>query len=191
MSSGAACPNLLRSAMLVTTSGVNISGISQVPHWGRDKMAAISQTTLSNAFSWMKMILLLPISLKFVPKGPINIIPALIEIMPLSEPMLVSLLTHICITRPEWVNTGNLFIYKCLDIVIINSLGIARSFACNLDLKITNTLQWMIWHNPTSQFLRIHSSAVRSLIVRFRKVLKAQLRCLNFVSIRSEILADV
>ena len=25
-------------------------------HWGRDKMAAISQTTLSNAFSWMKML---------------------------------------------------------------------------------------------------------------------------------------
>ena len=24
-------------------------------HWGRDKMAAISQTTHSNAFSWMKM----------------------------------------------------------------------------------------------------------------------------------------
>ena len=25
-------------------------------HWGRDKMAAIFQTTLSNAFSWMKML---------------------------------------------------------------------------------------------------------------------------------------
>ena len=25
-------------------------------HWGRDKMAAVSQTTLSNAFSWMKML---------------------------------------------------------------------------------------------------------------------------------------
>ena len=25
-------------------------------HWGRDKMAAISQTTLSNAFSWMKVL---------------------------------------------------------------------------------------------------------------------------------------
>ena len=25
-------------------------------HWGRDKMAAFSQTTLSNAFSWMKII---------------------------------------------------------------------------------------------------------------------------------------
>ena len=24
-------------------------------HWGRDKMVAISQTTFSNAFSWMKM----------------------------------------------------------------------------------------------------------------------------------------
>ena len=51
------------------------------------------------------------ISLKFVPKGPINNIPALVLIMawrrpgdkPLSEPMMVSLLTHICVTRPQWV----------------------------------------------------------------------------------------
>ena len=52
------------------------------------------------------------ISLKFVPKGPINNIPALGQIMawrrsgdkPLSEPMMVSLPTHICVTRPQWVN---------------------------------------------------------------------------------------
>ena len=51
------------------------------------------------------------ISLKFVPKGPINNIPALVQIMawrrpgdkPLSEPMMVRLLTHICVTRPQWV----------------------------------------------------------------------------------------
>ena len=51
------------------------------------------------------------ISLKFVPKGPINNIPALIQIMawrrpgdkPLSEPMVVSLPTHICVARPQWV----------------------------------------------------------------------------------------
>ena len=51
------------------------------------------------------------ISLKFVPKGPINNIPALVQIMawrrpgdkPLSEPMMVSLTTHICVTRPQWV----------------------------------------------------------------------------------------
>ena len=53
------------------------------------------------------------ISLKFVPKGPINNIPALVQIMawrrsgdkPLSEPMMVSLPMHICVTRPLWVNT--------------------------------------------------------------------------------------
>ena len=51
------------------------------------------------------------ISLKFVPTRPINNIPALVQIMawrrpgdkPLSEPMVVSLLTHICVTRPFWV----------------------------------------------------------------------------------------
>ena len=54
------------------------------------------------------------ISLKFVPKGPINNIPSLVQIMawrrsgdkPLSEPMMVSLLTHICVTRPQWVTTS-------------------------------------------------------------------------------------
>ena len=51
------------------------------------------------------------ISLKFVPKGRINNIPALVQIMawrrpgdkPLSEPMMVSLPTHIYVTRPQWV----------------------------------------------------------------------------------------
>ena len=51
-------------------------------------------------------------SLKFVPKGLISNIPALVLIMawrrpgdkPLTEPMLVRSLTHICVTRPQWVN---------------------------------------------------------------------------------------
>ena len=51
------------------------------------------------------------ISLKFVPKGPINNNPAVVQIMawrlscdkPLSEPMMVNLLTHICVTWPQWV----------------------------------------------------------------------------------------
>ena len=51
----------------------------------------------------------LKISLKFVPKVRINKIPALVQIMawrrpddkPLFEPMMVSLLTHICVTRPS------------------------------------------------------------------------------------------
>ena len=41
------------------------------------------------------------ISLKFVPKGPINNNPTLVQIM-------IILLTHICVTRPPWVKNWNL-----------------------------------------------------------------------------------
>ena len=51
------------------------------------------------------------ISLKFVPKGPVNNISALVLMAwcrlgdkPLSEPMLPCSPTHICATRPQWVN---------------------------------------------------------------------------------------
>ena len=45
-------------------------------------------------------------------KGPINNIPALVQIMvrrrpgdkPLSEPMMVRLPAYICVTQPQWVN---------------------------------------------------------------------------------------
>ena len=51
------------------------------------------------------------ISLTFVPKDLINNIPALVQIMawrppgdkPLSEPMVVSLLMHICVTQSQWI----------------------------------------------------------------------------------------
>ena len=44
--------------------------------------------------------ILIEISLNFVPEGPINNIPALVQIM---APMMVCLPTHICVTRPQWV----------------------------------------------------------------------------------------
>ena len=61
-------------------------------------------------------------SKKFVPKGLINNIPALVQIMawhrpgakPLSEPMLVSLLTHICVTPPQWVKVGKDILHLAL-----------------------------------------------------------------------------
>ena len=67
-------------------------------------------------------------SLKFVPKGLINNIPALVQIMawrrpggkPLSEPMLISLPTHICVTRPRWVNNNlppHLYCWSLTDIL--------------------------------------------------------------------------
>ena len=52
-------------------------------------------------------------SLKCFLKVQINTIPALVQIMawhlpddkPLSETMMVSLRMHICVTRPQWVNS--------------------------------------------------------------------------------------
>ena len=76
-------------------------------------MATILQMILSNAFSSMKMSeLQLKFHWSFVPRGPINNTAALVQIMawrrpgdkPLSEPMVVRLLMHICITWPQWVD---------------------------------------------------------------------------------------
>ena len=55
--------------------------------------------------------ILIKFSLKYVRRGPIDNNPALVQIMawrrsgdkPLSEPIVVSLPTHICVTRPQWV----------------------------------------------------------------------------------------
>ena len=52
------------------------------------------------------------ISLKFVPDVRNNNIPSAVQMMawrrtgdkPLFEPMMVSLPTHICVTRPQWIN---------------------------------------------------------------------------------------
>ena len=86
-----------------------------------------------NVWIWIE------ISLNFVPKDPINNIPALVQIMawrrqgnkPLSEPMMVRLLTHICVTRPQWVNAGNgsssvqhqAITSTNADIILIRALG--------------------------------------------------------------------
>ena len=55
------------------------------------------------------VLVLIKISLKFVPKDSFINTPALVQIMvcrrpgdnPLSEPMMVKLPTHICVTRPQ------------------------------------------------------------------------------------------
>ena len=71
--------------------------IRGLTYWGPDKMGDILQMTFSSRFSWTKNVwILIKISLKFVPNGPIGIMPALVQIMawrltgdkPLSEPMM-------------------------------------------------------------------------------------------------------
>ena len=74
---------------------------------GRHFADDIFKCILLNENVWIPI----KISPKFVPQGPINNIPALVQIMawrrpgdkPLSGPMMVRLPTHICGTRPQWV----------------------------------------------------------------------------------------
>ena len=85
-------------------------------HWDQYKMANIFQTIhciskciFLNENIWISI----KIPLKFILEGQTNNIPVLVHILasprpgdkPLYEPMMVSLLTHICATRSQWVTT--------------------------------------------------------------------------------------
>ena len=103
------------------------------------------------------------ISLKFVPKGPIDNIPALVQIMawrrpsdkPLSEPMMVSLTMHICITRPQWVKWHLIFAdgIHSSDIIMgpmasqITSLTIVYStdYSAHIKENIKALRHWPLW----------------------------------------------
>ena len=91
----------------------NLMSNWSLTHWGRDKMAAVFLKTFSNAFSWMKMYelrlrfhwnLLLRVQLTI---GSDN------GDKPLSEPMVVVLLMHICVTRPQLVNS--MYPGRCIE----------------------------------------------------------------------------
>ena len=148
-------------------------------HWSRDKMAASSQTTLCCQFTdyTFKRILviesfriLFKISLQFVPKGPINNISALIQIMPwrwpgdkqLSEPMMVRLSTHICVIRPQRVNS-----LRPSDTIWQHRSGstLAQVMACCLTAPSHYLNQyWLIskvyWHSSVGKFIRDTSATI-------------------------------
>ena len=83
----------------------------------------------------------LKISLKFVPKGPVINIPVLVQKMawrrsgdkPLSEPMMVSLPTQICVTRPQWVNKTCYDYCPDVNLVILGE-GITLTVLCKCSL---------------------------------------------------------
>ena len=99
-------------SITVDTPTMVMTNIS-LTHWGRDKMGANFLTTFSNALFLIKYISIsTETAPKFVPKGPINNIPALVQIMTWRRHATThylnqwwpSLLMYICITRPQWVN---------------------------------------------------------------------------------------
>ena len=99
--------------------------------------------TFNNIFVNENVRILITFSLIFVPKGSINNIPALVQIMawrrwgdkPLSEPMMVRLPTDICVTRPQWVNCSlqNVILYTCTNQPLIKSYTLSE-FSITIDL---------------------------------------------------------
>ena len=71
------------------------------------------------------------ISLKPVPKSPNNNIPQLVQVMAwrrpgdnsLSEPMMVCLLTHICVTRSQWVKHYIKFLLGYIKLRVAHAPG--------------------------------------------------------------------
>ena len=83
-------------------------------NWGRDKMVAISQTIFSNKYFSNKVFeFRLTFHWTLFLRVQLTIFQHLVQIMawrppgdkPLSEPMMVWLPMHICVIRPQWVNT--------------------------------------------------------------------------------------
>ena len=71
-------------------------------------------------------------SLEFFPRGPINNIPTLVQVMawrrpgdkPLSEPVMVRVPTHICIIRPQWVKEENFTLrVDCFTLLLARHLA--------------------------------------------------------------------
>ena len=69
-----------------------------------------ADSTFKCIFLKENLPILIKISLKFVPRGPIHNNPALVQIIAWHQPgikplsMMVRLPTHICVTRPQWIN---------------------------------------------------------------------------------------
>ena len=85
------------------------------------RIAAISQPTFWNIFFNENVWNDDSNSLNFVAKVPINNIPALMKVMawrrpgdkPISETIMVRIMTYICVTWPQWV-TGKNYNQYCL-----------------------------------------------------------------------------
>ena len=123
-------------------------GFNHLTHWGRDKMADISQTAFSNAFPWMKICeQIIHWSLFLRVKLTISQIMAWRRPgdKPLSEPMLVILLTHMCVTRPQWVKWWE---QRHVPIIIIFKIlkhdTCTFKFLYNHNIITANQAQWIV-----------------------------------------------
>ena len=95
--------------------------------------------------------------MKFVLKGPINNIPALVQVWrrsgdkPYPEQMMFNLLTHICITRPQWVNPYTHWMTKIMKCLI------------KVTLKTDNETRYLTWFVIEWTSYRLQQSTAESI----------------------------
>ena len=121
------------------------------PRWHRQHFADdMFHRIFFNEDVWISI----KISLKFGPKCPINNISALVQIMAwrppgdklLSEPMMVSLPTHICVTRAQWVKFIWMSVvpfYMCWPDGVIQDNQIIPT-KCHRTSSVKNTENYML-----------------------------------------------
>ena len=124
----------------------NLLGVSICQMRQRQNGRHFTDDTFKCIFLNENVRISIKISLEAVPKGPITNIPALIQIMawhwpgnkPFSEPMMPKLLTHICVTRPQWVKENAIFCnISCYAGHLI--VGFTPNQPClNSEIKILN-----------------------------------------------------
>ena len=103
------------------------------------------------------------ISLKFVPKGPINNNPSLVQIMvwrrpstkPLSEPIMGSLLTHLRVTRPQWVQT----VFRGIKICLVK-IRRSRDHLILMAKMYTSATFHQYWDDPVVDIFKTVFSGV-------------------------------
>ena len=108
-------------------------------HWGETNGRHFANDIFKCIFLNEYVRFLNKISLKFVPKGLMNNIPALVQIMawhrlgdkPLSELVMFSLPTHICVTRPQWVKDA-----------ILSEKAITLCRSDNHDIMLSAQWKW-------------------------------------------------
>ena len=134
----------------------------------------LADDTFKRIFLNENVTISIKISLKFVPKGPVNNIPALVQIMawrrpgdkPLSEPMMVSLLTHICVTQPQWVNGPDAKKHQSSALLVLfegNPMVTGIFYSHRASRLEIISMPWMYVHSwvcpifSTSIYLSVHS----------------------------------
>ena len=105
-----------------------------------DKMATILVDDIFKCILFYEdEIIQIQISMKFIPESPIDNKPALVQVMacrrpgdkPLSEPMMVSLPTHTCVTRPQWINDRHGFVwYRQKYTCSVQSMWLLSIYIC-------------------------------------------------------------